>query len=165
MKQTFSILIFLFISLASFATDLLLVNNDTFYLKTFPLEELNLQQRPFGLDKLSVQVANQYPGYQAIWRVVDEKLYLERIISFTGDNSKEENIAELFEKNAIIFKTTEQRIFAGWLSMTYYSLKPYPTADKFVFLVGTYNASDAKTGLIAFEKGRVTINKLHKDHR
>lgn len=167
MKQFFPIIAVLFISLRCFGTDLLVVDKDTFYLKTYPLEALNLKQCPFGLGKQDEQMINQYPGYQAVWRIVEGKLYLEKIVSVIGKTEQEENLAELFKRNGVQYRTNGKMVLADWFSITYYPIEPYTVAKGSITLLGgsfeeTYNADKA---LVRIEKGLVTINKLPKDNR
>ena len=167
MKQFFLIQIILFFCVTCFATDLLIVDKDTFYLKTYPLETLQIKQRPFGLNKQAVNAANQYPGYQAVWRIVEGKLYLEKIISFSGDTSLRENIVDLFKKNAIQYQTNGKMIFADWLTITYYSMEPYSKKKgSIIFLAGSFSEKyNGNKALLRFEKGFVKMNNLPKDYR
>lgn len=152
----------LFISLSSFGTDLLIVDKDTFYLKTYPLEMLNLTHLPFGIDKQFLPGDGQYPGYQAVWRISGGKWYLERVLSVIGREVQEENIAALFQKNGIKHQVNGAMIFADWLTITYYAMEPYNVEkDVPIFLVGRlderYNPDGA---LVRVENGFVTMNKL-----
>ena len=167
MKEYFSIVIFLFLTAACFATDLLVVGKDTFYLKTYPLKKLHLKYLPFDLQKKDIQAANAYPGYQAVWRISGGKLYLEKIISVIGNKYQEEDIAGLFKKNAIRFKLKGNLIVADWLSITYYPIEPYQgEKGEKLFLGGSYDKTPIlEKALVQIKKGIVTFNKLPKDHR
>lgn len=61
-------------------------------------------------------------GYQAIWRIVDSKLYLDKIIRCSGDNKldKNENIIRLFQENDIKFVQENKMIAANWLNINLY---------------------------------------------
>ncbi len=163
MKHSFLISLFLFLSLISRATDLLIIEKDTFYLETYPLESLHLTYKPFGLTKENIQTNNLYPGYQAVWRISEGKLYLEKIFSLNNIN-QEENIAELLKKNSIHFQTKKNLIFAEWISMTYYAIEPYQKGlNSKIFLGGSFDEKyNAEKALLQFKKGIVTINKLHE---
>lgn len=148
----------------SFATDLLVVGQDTFYLKTFPLEALNLTNRPFNLSKEDANVSGSYPGYQAVWQLVDGKLYLEKILSDAG---KAEDIVLLFQNNNIKIQRKNNLILADWLSITFYAMEPFdPTNNSKVFLAGSYNKTVIPSKiLLRIANGIVNVNKLLTDYR
>ena len=91
------------LSINTFATvqecDLLIIEKDTIRLQTFPLEDLELKSTPFGLSKTTAPCTACWRGYKAIWRIKDNKLFLEKIERSYYDNKRgEENIKELFCK-------------------------------------------------------------------
>lgn len=134
--KTFYIILHLLITFNLSATiqdpDLLLIEGDTVYLKSFPLEELELQYQPFGLTRSTAPSSACWRGYQAIWRLQNDSLFLEKILecslgyeSFAiGGNAgepirksqppKEENLQELFRKNGLKGKMKDNRVFADW---------------------------------------------------
>ncbi|MFK7907838.1 MAG: hypothetical protein AB8B69_22090 [Chitinophagales bacterium] len=115
--------------------DLLLIEGDTVYLKSFPLEDLELQCRPFGLTLLTAPNSGCWRAYQAIWRLENDSLFLEKIFtcpvfqrlqndslssgeilgySSILEPSREENILELFHENDLEATVVRGRIFADW---------------------------------------------------
>jgi len=81
-------------------SDLLIIGNDTIYLETFLLEKLNLEKRPFGNTRTTAPSTACWKGYRAIWKIIDKKLYLEKIIHCDSDPEKGElDIIELFKVN------------------------------------------------------------------
>ena len=172
MKQTLSILTFLFFSIGSFATeqepDLLIVNNDTIYLKTFPLDSLNLTERPFGNTLQTAPSTACWRGYRAIWRIVDNKLYLEKITRCHSDYKKgKENLAELFQRNQIEYQEERGMILANWITMDLYTMrfsiaKRYPER---IYLYGGYYGKDKmkeKNLRLRIVDGTIKVDKLKK---
>ena len=118
----FSALLFQMITTEVFATrqdaDLLIIGTDTLYLyETFPLENLKLKIRPFGHIEKPRPGSSCWRGYRAIWRIIDNKLYLEKIIRCRSDrNTGEQNIKELFDSNEIDYVENNEMIFADWVT-------------------------------------------------
>ncbi|SNR14733.1 hypothetical protein [Tenacibaculum jejuense] len=104
-------------------TDLLIIENDTIFLKMFPLEKLELKKRPFNNTRATAPSTGCWRGYRAIWRIIDNKLYLEKIIRCYSDSKKGElNITELFDNNGIDFKENNGMIFAEWVMEDFYKM-------------------------------------------
>jgi hypothetical protein len=172
MRQTLSILTFLLFTISSFATeqeaDLLIVNNDTIYLKSFPLDSLNLTQRPFGYTRQTAPSTACWRGYRAIWRIVDNKLYLERITRCYSDNEEgEENLTEFFQRNQIDFKENSGMILADWVTMDLYTMdfsiaRHYP--EKTYLYDGYYEKDKMKEKNLRLRivDGKIEIDKLKK---
>jgi len=98
--------------------DLLIIGKDTVFIEGFPLEQLDLKYRPSVIG--GCISSSCWRGYVAIWRIVDNKLFLERIIQCLGFPPEKENIIELFEKNNIPFQEKNGMIFANWCTMNFY---------------------------------------------
>ena len=137
MKKIFLFLFLTFLTNHYFSTvqtpDLLIIGNDTIKIrpKTYLLEYLSFKTRPFNYEIKSAPTTGCYRGYQAIWRIVDNKLFLEKIIRCYGDDKlvKNENIFKLFQKNQIKFVQENNMIAANWLNINLY--KSDLIGDKF----------------------------------
>jgi hypothetical protein len=172
MKQLISILICLFFSISAFATeqeaDLLIVNNDTIYLKSFPLDRLNLTERPFGYTTQTATSTACQRGYRAIWRIVDNKLYLEKITRCYSDKKEgEESLTELFKRNQIDFKEKDKMILADWVTIDLYTMnfsiaRHYPNR---IYLYDGYHAKGKmkeKNLRLRIVDGKIEVEKLKK---
>ncbi len=171
MKHLFFIFAILTSSISAFATeqetDLLIIGKDTIYLDIFPLEGLNLTSRPFGKTRATAPSSNCWRGYSAVWRIIDNKLYLEKILHCNSDKeSGEENIQELFKRNAIEYSENNGLIFASWCTLDFYRMtfstaKYYP--DK-IYLYDGYNEKEKnKKVFLSIEKGVINQSEL-KDY-
>lgn len=107
MKRYILIIAIFFLSLSKvFSTeqisDRLIIGSDTFYLKSFPLEDLRFKHRlekpPFKYGEYSFPHTACYRGYVATWRIIDEKLMLIEVEKVDSTNKKL-NIIEYFENN------------------------------------------------------------------
>ncbi len=165
MKHPILLAFFLFFIGQSFATDILIDGRDTFYLKTYPLEALHLKTHPFGLSLDDLQVIKDYPGYQAVWRIVKGKLYLENILTLDSER-RSADISELFKSNNIQYQKKGDLFFAEWCSISFYYMEPY-SAEKGAtnFLVGSFDKSKNDNALVRVENGIVTSNKLNQNFR
>ncbi|MFA6705080.1 MAG: hypothetical protein WCS10_02720, partial [Bacteroidales bacterium] len=85
MRKSILLIIILFISITKVSateqfSDLLIIKNDTFFLKTFPLEKLKLKlkvkQSPFKYGDYGFPHTACYRGYLATWKIIDNKLFL-----------------------------------------------------------------------------------------
>ncbi len=171
-KEIVSILTFLIFSVCSFATeqepDWLIVNNDTIYLKSFLLASLNLTERPFGYTRQTAPSSSCWRGYRAIWRILDDKLYLEGIISCQSDkNFDKENLPELFRRNQIAFKDNKGMILADWVTIDLFTMDSsialhYPNK---VFLYDGFYKKDRmeeKKLRLRISNGKIEVDKLEK---
>ncbi len=128
MKNILPFIFFISMISSSYATeqesDLLIIDNDTIYLKTFFLEKLNLAYKPFGYTHANAPSTACWRGYRAVWRVIDHKLYLEKIIRCYTDRKKsgEQNIFELFNKNGLKYRKEHGMIYADWVSENLYQM-------------------------------------------
>ena len=68
--------------------DLLIIGKDTILLKSFPLEELNFQIRPFRYGRYDFPGPTCWRGYQATWKVIDNKLFLVEISKVDAPHEK-----------------------------------------------------------------------------
>lgn len=172
MKQILSILTFLLFSISTFATeqeaDLLIVNNDTIYLKSFPLDSLNLTERPFGYTRQTAPSTACWRGHRAIWRIIDNKLYLEKITRCYSDNEKgEENLPEFFKRNQIEVEEYKGMILADWVTMDLYTMdfsiaRHYP--NKIYLYDGFYEKDKIKEKKLRLKvvSGKIEVDNLKK---
>lgn len=144
--------------------DLLIIGNDTVYLKTFILEKLDLKFSPFGNTRETAPSTACWRGYKAIWRITDNKLYLEKILRCHSDPKVgEENIFELFQKNGLKVETKDDMILADWCSLDFYKMtfsiaKFYK--DKLYLYDGWNNKKKESDVILRIEKGSVTKNTI-----
>jgi hypothetical protein len=170
MKQILTLLIFLTLTFTISATeqeaDLLIVGNDTIYLKTFPLENLKMTTRPFGNSRKTAPSTACWRGYRAIWIIIDNKIYLEKIIRCNSDREKnEQNIKDLFTKNGIDYQEKNGLILAEWVTSDFYKMN-FSTADFYkdkIYLYEGWNEKEknpAKNLRLKIENGQIKLNRL-----
>jgi len=110
--------------------DLLIIGKDTVFLGEFPLEQLDMKHRPFGTrDGFSTDC---WRGYVAIWRIIDNKLFLEKIIDCIYESGYE-NTIKLFEKNNIQYQEKNGLIFANWCTINFYKLLSHSFTDEILY--------------------------------
>ena len=95
--------------------DILIIETDTLLLDDYPLEQLNLNQRPFNLATYTVPTSDCWRGYIAVWEIKNDSLLLTRLIS--TDSSKIEAPRDLLTRNGITFTTVLNSVFANWVAM------------------------------------------------
>lgn len=135
--------------------DLLIIENDTLYLQSFPLEDLKLKIRPFKYGDFYSPSTACWRGYRAIWKIIDKKLYLMEIIKV--DSTKESlNLVNYFIANKYSFMTINGLIFADWFSA---NLEKYSNCGKtFVFKSLKPRKSEI---LFSFKSGILTENNYN----
>ena len=170
MKSTLLTVLLIFMTLAVFATeqesDLLIIKNDTILIKSFPLEVLNLKYRPFNYSLRRGPSTACMRGYVAIWRILENELYLEKIVSCNSDNNnKKQNIIELFNLNKLDYKKKNEMILADWFSAKFYNYF-YPKEyynNKFC-LVEEKNERDIDNDVdlkLLIVKGELKLNRIN----
>ena len=139
MKLTTFCLLFLLISISSKATqqipDLLIIGKDTLQIfepENYPLEKLNLKKRPFNYTNTTSPHTACWRGYQAIWKVINNELFLEKIQRCYGDNKSEkiQDLDKLFQENNINVMKKNGLIFASWVNIKLYKYQYYTTQPK-----------------------------------
>ncbi len=169
MKQILTFIFLVSLTFSAFATeqetDLLIIENDTIYLKTFPLEKLVLEKRPFGNTRATAPSTGCWRGYRAIWRIIDHKLYLEKIIRcYSDQESGEQNIMELFHSNGIDFEESDGLILADWVSENFYIINFTNEYYKNkIFLYDGWNEKKKnkdKNLKLKIESGEIKLNRL-----
>jgi len=146
-------------------SDLLIIVNDTFYLKTFPLENLRLKEKikidPFDYGEYGFVSTACYRGYVATWRVVDNKLLL---IDVERDDSINEKLDILNYFKIIGYSPTliDGHVYADWYSDTlkrYDYFSYYFNSERFYLSVDYLKEPDKKIELI-FNKGLLISNLI-----
>jgi len=170
MKQILTLIFLVSLTFSAFATeqetDLLIIKNDTIYLKTFLLEKLKLEKRPFGNTRATAPSTACWRGYRAIWKIIDNKLYLEKIIRCYSDRENgEQNIKELFNANGIDFKENNEMILADWVTEDFYKMN-FSNANYYknkIYLYDGWNEKEKnkdKNLRLKIEKGEIKLNRL-----
>lgn len=96
--------------------DFLIIGSDTILLKSFPLEELGFKVRPFQYELYDFPDNHCYRGYQAVWKVVGNKLYLAELLKADGSGDRIDIVA-YFVQNDYIPIVRNGLIYADWFSM------------------------------------------------
>jgi len=167
MKKTFLLFLFIFFSNHCFSTiqapDLLIIGNDTIKIrpKNYFLEYLNFKSRPFNYEKQSAPTTACYRGYQAIWRIIDNQIFLEKIIRCNGDDQsdKNENIVELFQKNQIKFVQENNMIIANWLNLNLYKFDFFKEKNILTDF-SNQKYTNQENLFLEIRNGKVIYNKL-----
>ena len=169
MKHTLALLFFLACITRIFATqqqtDLLIVEKDTFHLKTFPLENLKFTTRPFGNTRRTAPSTSCWRGYRAVWKIEDNKLYLEKIIRCNYDSkTTEQDIKELFDLNGIKCEEKDGMILADWLTMSFYKLSKQHFPNRICLAGADIEKGDLKDKSLKLkiENGKVKLNRLEE---
>ena len=163
MKKILILIFIIVISLNySFATeqisDLLIIENDTICLQTFPLEDLNFKIRPFKYGDYDFPHTACWRGYQAIWKIIDNKLFLIEINRVDSINERLD-LEKYFKRNDYEPEIINGLIYANWFSA---DLEKYPGlyVNKNC-IYKSYNPKESKT-IMKFDKGVLTENKKTK---
>ncbi len=170
MKRILTFIFLVSLTFSAFATgqetDLLIIENDTIYLKTFPLEKLELEKRPFGNTRATAPSTACWRGYRAIWRIIDNKLYLEKIVRCNSDRvNGEQNIMELFNDNEIDFEESNGMILANWVTQDLYKMN-FSIANYYkdkIYLYDGWNEKKKnkdKNLRFKIENGEIKLNRL-----
>ena len=142
--------------------DLLIIGNDTISLEVFPLEQLEMKYRPFGFGVQGKEFASTacWRSYRAIWKIVDNKLFLEKIIQ-CHNVLEEEDIVQLFEKNDIQYQKIDELIFTDWYTISLYKRKDDFYKNR-TFLNNRWDRiiKRKKKIVLQIENGIVTRNEL-----
>ncbi len=95
-------------------TDKLIIDRDTVYLKTFPLEELKLEKRPFTYyGKYDYPHSACWRGYCATWKIIEGKLALIEVVKV--DSTKEQlDIINYLNNNSYSSKLVDGYVYADW---------------------------------------------------
>ena len=135
--------------------DLLLVGSDTIFLKSYPLEDLRFEQRPFSYSIYDFPDDDCIRGYLATWRIVDDSLYLVNVVK--GDEThKQLDLVKYFSENDYSPIMSDGMIFADWFTM---ELSSFPRHYNYLGCnFKSYRVKKSKACL-KFDKGIVVYNK------
>lgn len=173
--KNFILIIFLVISSNKISAtiqrpDLLIIENDTLELRemnAFPLESLKLKFRPFNYTRKTAPNTACWRGYQAIWRIIDDEIYLEKIQRCYGDdnNNKFENLTEFFNKNQIDFIEKNGMILANWVNLNLHELKNlyFNTKNRKMILTdNSFGKKNPRTSdiILTIRNGTIEINNF-----
>ena len=171
MKHGLAIILLLIISGRLQATiqtpDLLIIEKDTIELREmdlFPLEILNLEYRPFNYIRATAPSTACWRGYQAIWRIVENKIYLERIQRCNGDanGNQPEDIMELLAKNRVAVAVENGMVAAHWINLDLYELKRFYSGGKKVLTDHRFVGKEVANPryVLRIKNGSITTNHL-----
>lgn len=158
-------------------SDLLIIKNDTFFLKTFPLEKLihekGINKRPFYY-RYGYPHTGCYRGYIATWKVIDNKLFLLEVEKADGTD---ETLDLLGYFKSIDYTPTLINGFvqANWYSDTLvnydcdYDLESFYLIDKnyglsveAFYFSNNYHIFPAKDIQLIFKKGELIENRIQR---
>ncbi len=124
MKKATIILISIAISICSIATDqfpdLLFIEEDTIYIKDFPLEQLDFEYTASSISQSDQLSTGCWRDYRAHWKIQNDSLFLEKIVD-CFDKKISIDMFELFSKNQYKVEISNSRIFADWCNMSFTS--------------------------------------------
>ncbi|GHT39102.1 hypothetical protein AGMMS49965_04230 [Bacteroidia bacterium] len=140
--------------------DKLIIEKDTIYLESFPLENLKIKKAPFNYGEFSFPHTACWRGYVATWQVIDGYLVLTKIEKIDSA-STELNIIEYLKNNGYNPKTINGFVLADWYSetlSTFYVL-PFQSLRDSEIRVSNYKENDDKIKLV-FENGKLIKNNI-----
>lgn len=165
MNKVLSLFTLLFVSLTCLSTeqipDLLIIEKDTFFLKSFPLEKLQFQKPPFSYGEFNFPHTGCWRGYVATWKVIDDKLALIEIEKV--DSTKQKlNIFDFFKQNNFSPKLIDGYVYADWYSLSLITNSfPYGHRYSGIYLDEEYSWNENKKEVqLVFEKGVVKENNI-----
>lgn len=171
MKKVVLLLAILSLSIAfSFATeqlpDVLIIKNETLYLRSFPLEELRFKEKfkesPFKYyENFDFPHTACYRGYVATWKVIDNKLFLIEIVKADSSHQKL-NIEDYFDKNGYKPNLVNGHVFADWYSdmLKQYDFFMYYFDSDYYCLAKDYLNNPEKKDELIFNHGILTENNI-----
>ena len=119
MNKILTIFLLLIITFNCYSTeqlsDLLIIENDTIYLKSFPLEKLEFEKKPFSYGEFNFPHTGCWRGYCATWKIIDNKLALIKVVKVDSTN-QELNIVDYFKQNNYSLKFVNGNIYADWFN-------------------------------------------------
>lgn len=158
MKKASFILITILISVCSFATeqfpDLLFIEEDTVYIKDFPLEQLMFEYKVTDMFDTESLSTGCWRGYRAHWRIENDSLFLEKIVGCFDEN-KSIDMFELFSKNQYEVEIYNGRIFADWydISFTSWNYESQPSRNHTMLYSPTHLEIEEENVLLKIVKG------------
>ncbi len=138
--------------------DILIVGNDTIYLQTFPIEDLNFKISPFKYGEYDFPHTGCWRGYQATWKVIDNKLFLIEVIRVDSIQDTLE-LEEYFRKNGYEPKLINGLIYADWFTA---DLEKYPSLYANKHCIFRTDNPKGKNVVLKFNKGVMIENRGDK---
>lgn len=135
--------------------DILIIGKDTIFLKSFPLEELNFEKRPFMYGRFDIPGTSCWRGYQATWKVIGNKLFLVDIAK-VGEPHVKVDIVKYFTDNNYSPTIINGLIFADWFSL---DLRSFPRDYKYWGCVWKPKGSKPCKACIRFQNGVMVYNR------
>ncbi len=161
-RLVISILTFLLFVNGIYATeqisDKLIIGHDTICLQTFPIEDLNFKIRPFKYGNYDFSHTACWRGYQATWKVIDNKLFLVEVISVDSTPDTLE-LVQYFRKNGYEPKIINGLIYADWFTA---DLEKYLSLDVNKGCIYRSNTPKKKKVVLKFNRGVMLENKRYK---
>lgn len=137
--------------------DYLIINNDTLYLNSFPLNDLNFTKLPFG--KFAPNTSC-WRGYQAVWIVENDSLFLKELIPCESDTlSPDFDLVQYFLVNGYQPQIIYGKIFVDWFTAKITGYLVYPN----IYYYRKNDADYFETNL-QFEDGILILNRLNTRH-
>ena len=138
-------------------SDRLIIGHDTICLQTFPLEDLKFKIRPFNYGDYDFPHTGCWRGYQATWKVIDNKLFLIEM-NRVDSISETLDLEQYFRKNGYEPKIINGLIYAEWFTA---DLEKYPAlyVNKGC-IYRSYNPKNKKA-VLKFDKGVMIENKKY----
>ena len=159
--------IFSLISINAYSTnqtpDILITGQDTFYLHyTFPIEKLDFKKstNPFKLYNNAEFIAtNCWRGYQAIWEIKDNKMFLKDVKICNRDSTLNYTmVIDFFKDNGFEPKMENGKIFAEWFSSILIEFDNGHAFRGGNHLIGTEEIKRKHKVVFIIENGRLIIN-------
>lgn len=149
-------------------SDLLIIKNDTFFLKTFPLEKLltekRIRKRPFEYNNdYGFPHTGCYRGYIATWKVIDDKLFLLKVEK-ADDTNETIDLSDYFKSIGYTPNLIDGFVQADWYSDTLisYDFFMYYYNPKGFYLTDSYYSIIANDIQLIFEKGQLIENNIKR---
>lgn len=165
MKKVYLILLaFVLLNKISFSTeqipDKLIIGHDTVCLQTFPFEDLKFKIRPFDYGNYDFPHTACWRGYQATWKVIDDKLFLIEMIRKDSILNTPE-LAQYFRKNGYEPNIINGLIYADWFTA---DLEKYPALHVNTACIYRSHNPKKKKVVLRFDKGVMIENKKYGKH-
>lgn len=148
-------------------SDLLIIKNDTFFLKTFPLEKLliekRIKKRPFNYDGYGYPHTGCSRGYIATWKVIENKLFLLKVEK-ADDTDETLDLSDYFKSIGYTPNLINGFVQANWYSDTLmsYDFFMYYYNSKDFYLIDSYYSIAANDIQLIFEKGQLIENNIKR---
>lgn len=86
----------------------------------FPLDSLHLDSPPFSGADRRVICTGCYRGYQGVWRIKNDSLFLVQVTEYVRESPRCQNPIVLFRKNNLEPISSDGSVFADWVSEDIY---------------------------------------------